>query len=100
MQYCKNYLKILKAFNIAKNLKYVGYQHGFASMVYKFFDEKSTVANTSGVAIKSELMLNQRLAERLHKPIIRKFKTRKIYSSFIKTKFGVLVKQIRFYFKL
>ena len=26
-----------KAFNIAKNLKYDGYQRGFASMVYKFF---------------------------------------------------------------
>ena len=26
-----------KAFNIAKNPKYDGYQHGLASMVYKFF---------------------------------------------------------------
>ena len=30
-----------KAFNIAKNRKY-GYQHGLASIVYKFFDKKST----------------------------------------------------------
>ena len=30
-----------KAFNIAKNLKYDGYQRGLASMVYKFFDEKN-----------------------------------------------------------
>ena len=30
-----------KAFNIAKNPKYDGYQRGFASMVYKFFDKKS-----------------------------------------------------------
>ena len=30
-----------KAFNIAKNLKYDGYQRGLASMVYKFFDKKS-----------------------------------------------------------
>ena len=29
-----------KAFNIAKNLKYDGYQRGFASTVYKFFDKK------------------------------------------------------------
>ena len=27
-----------KAFNIAKNRKYYGYQRGLASMVYKFFD--------------------------------------------------------------
>ena len=30
-----------KAFNIAKNPKYDGYQRGRASMVYKFFDKKS-----------------------------------------------------------
>ena len=30
-----------KAFNIAENPKYVGYQHGLASMVYNFFDKKS-----------------------------------------------------------
>ena len=29
-----------KAFNIAKHLKYNGYQRRLASMVYKFFDEK------------------------------------------------------------
>ena len=35
--------KILKdkAFNIAKNPKYNGYQRGLTSMVYKFFDKKS-----------------------------------------------------------
>ena len=31
-----------KAFNIAKNPKYNGYQRGLASMVYKCFDKKST----------------------------------------------------------
>ena len=30
-----------KAFNIAKNPKYDGYQRGLASMVYKFFDKKA-----------------------------------------------------------
>ena len=29
-----------KAFNIAKDPKYVGYQRGLASMVCKFFDKK------------------------------------------------------------
>ena len=37
-----------KAFIIAKNAKYNGYQRGLASMVYKFFDKKS--ASGSGVA--------------------------------------------------
>ena len=30
-----------KAFNIAKNPKYHGYQRGLSSMVYKFFDKKN-----------------------------------------------------------
>ena len=43
-----------KAFNIAKNPKYYGYQRGLASMVYKFFDKKTkgscvTLANKSGI---------------------------------------------------
>ena len=64
-----------KAFNIAKNSKYDGYQRGLASMVYKFFDKKTkgsgiTLANKC--AIKS-ITQNEQLAEELHKPIIRKF---------------------------
>ena len=31
-----------KAFNIAKNPKYDGYQRRLASMIYKLFDKKST----------------------------------------------------------
>ena len=30
------------AFRIASNPKYDGYQRGLASMIYKFFDKKST----------------------------------------------------------
>ena len=57
-----------KAFNIAKDPKYDGYQRGLASMVYKFFNKKS-----SGSGIKS-MQQNEQLAEELHKPIIRKSK--------------------------
>ena len=64
-----------KTFNIDKNPKHYGYQRGLASMVYRFFDK-----NTSGSGVKS--MSNEQLAEELHKPIIRKFKKRKVYSSF------------------
>ena len=45
-----------------------------ASMVFTFFDKKST-----GSGIK---LSNQQLADELHKPIIRKFKRRKISSLF------------------
>ena len=66
-----------KAYEIAKNPKYDGYQRGLASMVYKFFDKKS-----KGAGIKNEIKQNQQLANELHKPIIRKFRKRKLYSFF------------------
>ena len=55
-----------KAFNIAKNLKYDGYQCGLASMVYKFLIKK-----TSGSGIKN--ISNKELVEELHKPVIKKY---------------------------
>ena len=72
-----------KAFNIAKSPKYDGYQRGLGSMVYKFFDKK-----TSGSGIKSENISNKQLAEALHKPIIRKFIKRKVHSPFIDNMWG------------
>ena len=81
-----------KAFNIAKNPKYDGYQTGLASIVYKFFDEKSTGSgrrslNSSTLyrllsSSNNEIKQNIQLADELHKPIIRKFEKRKVYSSF------------------
>ena len=56
-----------KAFKIASDPKYDGYQRGLASMIYKLFDKKS-----SGSGIISEV--NYQLADELHKPLIRKFK--------------------------
>ena len=60
-----------KAFNIAKDLKYDGYQRGLASVVYKLFDKKTT-----GSGIKS-MPQNEQLAEERHKHIIRKLKKNK-----------------------
>ena len=62
-----------KAFNIAKNPKYDGYQKGLASIVYKFFDKKN-----SGRGIKNAHISNKELAEELQKQIIRKFKKQSI----------------------
>ena len=64
-----------KAFNIAKNPKYDGYQRGLAS--YNLFYKNSTSLSDksvsgSGVA-NNEIKKNLQLAEELHKPIIRKF---------------------------
>ena len=46
-------------------------------MVYKFSDKKS-----SGSGANNEIKQNIQLARELHKPIIKKFKKRKVYSSF------------------
>ena len=70
--------------------KYDGYQRGLASMVYKFFDKKSASLNkSSGSGITNES--NSQPANELHKPIIRRFKKRKVYSSFRDKIFGVLI---------
>ena len=75
--------KILKnkAFHIAKDLTYYGYQRGLASMVYKFFDKKSKGSGAKHVNTKL-ILQNGQLADELHKPVIRKFKKRKVYSAF------------------
>ena len=59
-----------KAFKIASDPKYGGYQRGLASMIYKFFDKKS---KGSGITNES----NYQLANELHKSIIKNFKKKK-----------------------
>ena len=59
-----------------------GYQRGLASMVYNFFDKKST---GSGIANEP----NYQLANELHKRIIRKFIKRKVYSGFKDNIWGI-----------
>ena len=64
-----------KAFKIASDPKYNGYQRGLASMVYKLFDKKS-----SGSGDDTEP--NYQLANEFRRQIIKQFKRRKVYSSF------------------
>ena len=47
-----------------------GYQRGLASMVYKFFNERT---KASGVKYDKKLTENKQLAEELHKPNIKNF---------------------------
>ena len=72
-----------KAFKIVSDPKYDGYQRGLASMVYKFFDKKS-----SGSGIANEP--NYQLANELHKPINTKFKKGKVIHH-LETIFGVVM---------
>ena len=77
-----------KAYVIASNPQYDGYQRGLASMVYKFFDSKATSLDKKamGSGINNE---SSKLAGELHKPIIRKFNKRKVYSCFEDNIWGV-----------
>ena len=67
------------AFKITSNPRYDGYERVLASMAWKFFEKKS----------KGSGLENKELANELHKPIIRKFKKRKVYSSFKHNIWGV-----------
>ena len=72
-----------KAFKIASDPKYDGYQRGLASMVYKFFDKKSSGSGVAAsLANKSAIEPNYQFENELHRQITRKFKRRKVYSSF------------------
>ena len=76
----KVYDKVLrdKTFNTVKNPNYDGYQRGLASMVYKFFDKKS-----------SKIMLQRESAEKLHKLMISKFQKLKVCPSIKDNTWGV-----------
>ena len=73
-----------KAYNIASNPKYDGYQRGLASMVYKFFDKKSMGSGINNVKPSSSI-----LADELRKPVIKKFNKRKVYSQFKDNIWGI-----------
>ena len=57
----------VKIFNIANIAKHDWSQRSLASMVYKYFDKKSSIKQT------------EQLVEKIHKPIIKTFKTPSIF---------------------
>ena len=78
-----------KAFNVAKNPKYDGYQRGLCFMVHTVFDKKSKGIGVNALA-NDKIKQNQRsldlaahqLTEELPKQIIRKFKKIAVYSRY------------------
>ena len=73
-----------KAYNIASNPEYDGYQRELVSMVYKFFNKKSMGNDVKKLKDSSSI-----LADELHKPVIKKFNKRKVYSQFKDNIWGV-----------
>ena len=75
-------------YDIASNPEFDGYQRDLASMVYRYFDKKSTAEPSSlertGSGIKKDTTKSSSLilANELHKPIIKKSEKRKVYSQF------------------
>ena len=80
-----------KVCNIASNPEYRGYQRGLASIVYKFFDKKSIGSGIFKNTTKSSSLERSSsiLAAELHKPVIKKFEKRKVYSQFKDNIWGV-----------
>ena len=79
-----------KAYDIASNPEYDGYQRGLASMVYKFFDKKATAEPSAKHVMGSGIASSSILADELHKPVIKKFYKRKVYSQFKDNIWGVV----------
>ena len=77
-----------KTYDIASNPKYDGYQRGLVSMGYKFFDKKSMGSGFKKLKNTTKPS-SSILADELHKPIIRKFNKRKVYSQFKDNIWGV-----------
>ena len=77
-----------KAYDIASNPKYDGYQRGLASVVYKFYDKKSIGSGFKKLKNTTKSSSSV-LADELHKSIIRKFNKRKVYSQFKDNIWGV-----------
>ena len=75
-----------KVYNIASNPKYDGYQRGLAGMVYKFFNKKSMGNGIAKDTTKSSSLI---LADEVHKPVIKKFNKRKVYSKFKDNIWGI-----------
>ena len=65
------------AYKIARNHGYDRYQRTLASMVHEVFYKKAGMGAS----------VNEQLAEELHKPVVKKFKRRKVYWQ-LKTIFG------------
>ena len=82
-----------KAYDIASNPEYDGYQRGLASMVYKSFDKKATAEPSAkhvmGSGVKELKDNSLILADELHKPAIKKINKRKVYSQFKDNIWGV-----------
>ena len=93
-----------KAYEIASDNKYDGYQRGLASMVYKFVDKKTSSkvkraertqrASGSGVKRVDTKTTNIELADELHKPVIKKFSRRKVLDDIVKKSNGTINKSI------
>ena len=80
-----------KAYHIASYPEYDGYQRGLASMVYKYFDKKFMGSGIARDTTKPSSLERSSsiLADELHKPFIKNFNKRKVYSQFKDNIWGI-----------
>ena len=86
-----------KAYDIASNPEYDGYQRGLASMVYKFFDKKSIGSGIAGSSSLERMVepSSLKLSDELHKSVIKKINKRNVYSQFKDNIWGVDLAETR-----
>ena len=78
-----------KAFKIASDPKFDGYQGGLVSMIYKFFDKKSASLNkSSGSGIDNETIINWQMS--FINQLLENFKNEE-FIHLLETIFGVLI---------
>ena len=75
-----------KALKIATDPRVNGYHRSLAAVVYKFINERT---KGLGLNFVKNSLNNEMLAKELHKQIIRNFKRRNLYSSFISNSWDV-----------
>ena len=72
-----------KVFNNAKNAKQYGCQTAFASMVYKFFDKKSSGGGIANVRLASCGLRYVKISKKVTKTSYQNLQNRKVQSPFI-----------------
>ena len=69
-----------RAYEISINPKYNGCQRDLVTMVDKFFDKK--LGSAPIATSKAGVCVNEQVAQELNKPVIKKFKRRRVYARF------------------
>ena len=72
-----------KALNVAKNPKYDGCQRGFASLIYKIFDKKSSGGGIKNKIVSNKELIIRRITQTIYRKIRKKTSTLNFYRQYL-----------------